>query len=64
MTKFDPKLMPNGLAYELNLKFWDVSYASEACQPIIKTLFTEHQIKEIIAEVDTGLLQVTGAAFI
>lgn len=41
------------LAYELNPKFWGLGYASEACRQVIKMLFTEHQVREIIAEVDT-----------
>jgi [ribosomal protein S5]-alanine N-acetyltransferase len=41
------------LAYELNPNFWGFGYATEACQQVIKTLFTEYPVTEIIAEVDT-----------
>jgi [ribosomal protein S5]-alanine N-acetyltransferase len=41
------------LAYELSPKFWGLGYATEACQQVIKILFIEYPITEIIAEVDT-----------
>jgi [ribosomal protein S5]-alanine N-acetyltransferase len=41
------------LAYELSPKFWGLGYATEACQQVIRTLFTEYPVTEIIAEVDT-----------
>ena len=41
------------LAYLINPKFWGCGYATEACEQIIKVLFTEHKVTEIRAEVDT-----------
>jgi RimJ/RimL family protein N-acetyltransferase len=41
------------LAYELNPRFWGCGYATEACRQIVETLFTDHQVTEIMAEVDT-----------
>jgi [ribosomal protein S5]-alanine N-acetyltransferase len=41
------------LAYQLSPKFWGFGYATEACQQVIKTLFTEYPVTEVIADVDT-----------
>lgn len=41
------------LAYEFNPNFWGVGYATEASRQVIKVLFAEYPLTEIIAEVDT-----------
>jgi [ribosomal protein S5]-alanine N-acetyltransferase len=41
------------LAYELSPDFWGQGYATEACSRIIESLFTDYDVGEIVAEVDT-----------
>ena len=40
-------------AYELNPEYWHRGYATEACLRVIGMLFSECNVKEIIAAVDT-----------
>ena len=40
-------------AYELNPVYWHLGYATEACLRVIEMLFSECEVKEIIAAVDT-----------
>jgi len=40
-------------AYELNPEYWHRGYATEACLRVIEMLFSECEVKEIIAAVDT-----------
>jgi [ribosomal protein S5]-alanine N-acetyltransferase len=41
------------LAYELSPEFWGHGYATEACLRVIESLFTDYNVAEIMAEVDT-----------
>ncbi|HEY0006646.1 MAG TPA: GNAT family protein [Pyrinomonadaceae bacterium] len=41
------------LAYELSPEFWRQGIATESCQRVIESLFAEHAVAEILAEVDT-----------
>ncbi len=41
------------LAYELSPDFWGQGYATEACLRVIESLFTDYDVAEIVAEVDT-----------
>jgi ribosomal-protein-alanine N-acetyltransferase len=41
------------LAYELSPAFWGHGYATEACAKVIEALFTDYNVAEIGAEVDT-----------
>jgi ribosomal-protein-alanine N-acetyltransferase len=41
------------LAYELSTDFWGNGYATESCARVIESLFTDYDVMEIIAEVDT-----------
>jgi RimJ/RimL family protein N-acetyltransferase len=41
------------LAYELSPDFWGYGYATEACMRVIESLFTDYNVNEVVAEVDT-----------
>ena len=41
------------LTYELSPEFWGPGYATEACLRVIESLFTDYDVAEIVAEVDT-----------
>lgn len=41
------------LAYELSPDFWGQGYATEACLRVVESLFTDYDVSEIVAEVDT-----------
>jgi RimJ/RimL family protein N-acetyltransferase len=41
------------LAYMLSADFWGKGYATEACLKVIEVLFSNNEVNQIIAEVDT-----------
>jgi RimJ/RimL family protein N-acetyltransferase len=47
------KSRSSSLAYELSPDFWGHGYATEACLRVIESLFTDYDVSEVVAEVDT-----------
>jgi ribosomal-protein-alanine N-acetyltransferase len=41
------------LAYELSTDFWGQGLATEACSRVIECLFSDYDVEEVLAEVDT-----------